>query len=110
MKKFIFLIIIFSLVFYYGFRYFNNNGFLGQFNNKLNTFIKNRPKIACVEDNDCHLTTADCNPCSCGLAANKAWQPYCPFIKSKNIICSPCEQFPILENIKCVNTECQIVY
>ena len=110
MKKFIFLLAIFALVSYYGFRFFNDNGLLAQFNNSLNTFINNKPKIACVEDNDCHLTRSDCNPCTCGYAANKAWQPYCPFKPNKNIFCSPCEQFPEKENIKCVNTECKIVY
>lgn len=110
MKKFIFLFCVFALVAYYGFRYFNDNGALSPFNNSLNIFINNKPKIACTEDSDCHLTQVDCNPCSCGFAANIAWQPYCPFKKNKNIFCSPCEQSPKSENIKCVNTECQIVY
>lgn len=110
MKKFIFLLIILSILVFYVFRYLNDNGFLGPFNNSLNKFINNQPKIACTEDNDCHLTQADCNPCSCGFAANVAWQPYCPFEKTKNVFCSPCEQFPKVENIKCINTECKIVY
>lgn len=110
MKKFIFLSVVLVAVFYYLFIYLNNNGYLYPFNNSLNSFINNKPKIACTEDSDCHITRADCSPCSCGFAANKNWQPYCPFEQAKNIFCSPCEKFPSPENIKCVNTECKIVY
>ncbi len=110
MIKYIILILILGTLFYYTFRFLNDNGVLSPLNNSINTFINNKPKIACVEDKDCHLTRADCNPCTCGFAANKAWQPYCPFEQAKNVFCSPCEQFPTVENIKCVNTECKIVY
>lgn len=110
MIKFIFIVLFIGGGLYYGFNYLNNNGFLSRFNNPASAFIAGSYKITCIEDGDCHLTQADCNPCSCGFVANKAWQPYCPFKKDKNVFCSACEKFPSSENIKCVNTECKIVY
>ncbi|MFA5126381.1 MAG: hypothetical protein WC465_00050 [Patescibacteria group bacterium] len=109
MKAFIVWLIIIILFFAVLFRYLDSRSRLAGFNDIINNFINNRPKISCVEDADCHLTQIDCSPCSCGFAANRAWQPYCPFQK-KQVLCEPCEQFPKEENIKCINTECQIVY
>lgn len=110
MIKFTFIVLLIGAGIYYGFNYLNNNGFLSQFNNNLNAFVAGSSNISCIDDSDCYLTQADCNPCSCGFVANKAWQPYCPFKKAENIFCSPCERFPEAENIKCVDRVCKIVY
>lgn len=109
MKTFFIWFIIIILIAGFLFKYLNDRGRLSDYNNFLNDFINNKPKIACAEDSDCHLTQADCDPCACGFAANKAWQPYCPF-KQNSVDCKPCAKSPKTINIKCINTECKIVY
>lgn len=99
----LFLIIIGALV--SGFIYLNNQAAFYTYNNYLNDLVKNKPKIICTSDEECHIAAPDCSPCACGIAANVDWQPFCPF-KKPVVACSPC---PYVGKIKCVDTQCQLV-
>jgi hypothetical protein len=105
--KLILIILVFSGLIY-GFIYLNNQGSFYTYNNYLNNLIKNKPKITCVEDSECHLVAPDCTPCACGVVANISWKPYCPFKKPQGINCSPCPYID-KDTVKCVDTVCKLV-
>lgn len=106
MKLILFILIFAGLV--YGFVYMNNQGSFYTYNNYLNDLVKNKPRLACSDDAECHITAPDCTPCACGVVANITWKPYCPFKKPSGISCAPC---PYIDKsaVKCIDTVCKIV-
>ena len=69
----------------------------------------------CTVDSDCTVIRTRChpNPCNCGVAVNKDWNGFCPFI---NINVGVCIQCPLYEEgdegpkVKCVNNRCKEVF
>lgn len=105
MKLILFILVLAGLI--YGFIYLNNQGSFHTYNQYLNDLIKNKPRITCTADTECHLVASDCTLCACDVVANVRWQPYCPFKNPTGSVCDPCPQIN-KDKIKCVDTVCQI--